>query len=92
MFKNVRAYAVNSPNEKLKPFKINRRGVGFDDVLIDILYCGVCHTDIHYIRNDWKTSNYPLVPGHEIIGNISNCQFLPRKRVPLQKNRWFLLL
>ncbi len=70
MFKNVRAYAVNSPNEKLKPFKINRREVGFDDVLIDILYCGVCHTDIHYIRNDWKTSNYPLVPGHEIIGKI----------------------
>jgi uncharacterized zinc-type alcohol dehydrogenase-like protein len=54
--------------EDLRPLNIERREVGVDDVKIDITYCGVCHSDIHAARDDWKGSTYPLVPGHEIIG------------------------
>ena len=66
----INSYAVFSPKENLKPFLIERRKLGHDDVLINIEYCGVCHTDIHYAKNDWGVSAYPLVPGHEIIGRI----------------------
>ena len=72
MFKNIQAFAAFSEKSELEPFKISRRNLGKDDVLIDILYCGVCHTDIHYIDNDWGISNYPLVPGHEIVGKITD--------------------
>ena len=72
MFENIQAFAAFSEKSELEPFKISRRNLGKDDVLIDILYCGVCHTDIHYIDNDWGISNYPLVPGHEIVGKITD--------------------
>ncbi len=70
MYKNIKAYAAKSSNDNLGPYKISRRDVGENDVLIDILFCGVCHTDIHYLRNDWGISVYPLVPGHEIVGKV----------------------
>jgi uncharacterized zinc-type alcohol dehydrogenase-like protein len=66
----VKAYGALASTEDLKPIDIERRAVGKDDVQIDITYCGVCHSDIHTARNDWKGSTYPVVPGHEIIGRI----------------------
>lgn len=66
----VSAYASHSPKDKLSPFVINRRAPSADDVLIDIEYCGVCHSDIHYVRNEWGSAQYPAVPGHEIIGRV----------------------
>jgi uncharacterized zinc-type alcohol dehydrogenase-like protein len=69
--KSVNAYAALSATEQLKPFIIERREVTSDDVQIDILYCGVCHSDIHFVRNDWHVSLYPIVPGHEIVGKVT---------------------
>lgn len=66
----IKAYAASSKEADLKPFDIERRDVQPDDVKIDILYCGVCHSDLHQVRNDWKNSIYPVVPGHEIIGKV----------------------
>ena len=65
------AYAAQSATDALAPFTIERRAPGPDDVQIDILYCGVCHSDLHTARNEWKNSLYPSVPGHEIVGRIS---------------------
>jgi uncharacterized zinc-type alcohol dehydrogenase-like protein len=64
-------YATTSPTSELAPFAFERREVGAQDVLIDILYCGVCHSDIHQARNEWGNSIYPMVPGHEIVGRIA---------------------
>ena len=66
----IKAYAASSKDADLKPFNIERRDVHENDVKIDILYCGVCHSDLHQVRNDWKNSKYPVVPGHEIIGKV----------------------
>jgi uncharacterized zinc-type alcohol dehydrogenase-like protein len=66
----AKAYAAQNETSGLAPFDIERRAVGEDDVQIDIDYCGVCHSDIHFTRNDWGTSLYPMVPGHEIIGRV----------------------
>ena len=63
-------YANNSATDKLKPFEFDRREPGPQDVVIDILYCGVCHSDIHSARNEWGHTHYPFVPGHEIIGRV----------------------
>lgn len=66
------AYAARSATTPLSPFSFDRREVGPTDVQIEILYCGVCHTDIHIARNEWKGSIYPVVPGHEIVGIVRN--------------------
>lgn len=66
----VLAYATHSPTDKLKPFSLKRREVMARDVKIEILYCGVCHSDIHTARNEWGNSVYPVVPGHEIVGRV----------------------
>ena len=63
-------YAVKSPSSKFEPFNFERRDVGAHDVLIKILYCGICHSDIHQARNEWGISKYPMVPGHEIVGRV----------------------
>lgn len=68
---NVKAYAAKSNDADLKPYSIDRRDVTPDDVKIEIKYCGVCHSDIHQVRNDWKNSKYPVVPGHEIVGRVT---------------------
>jgi len=68
--KSVKAYGTESPDADLKQFDINRRVVTIKDVEIDILYCGVCHSDLHFARNDWGFSEYPVVPGHEIVGKV----------------------
>lgn len=69
----VRAYGNTKPDAPLGPVQIERRPVGPNDVLLDVLYCGVCHSDVHQARNEWSTWNatqYPCVPGHEIIGRV----------------------
>ena len=67
---NTRGYAALSPETPLSPFQLDRRPPGELDVQIAIDHCGICHTDIHNARNDWGTSIYPCVPGHEIIGQV----------------------
>ena len=67
----TQAYAATSPTSGLAPHSINRRELRADDVAIDIDYCGVCHTDIHFAENDWGVTKYPVVPGHEIIGRVT---------------------
>lgn len=64
-------YGAQGASERLAPFKFDRRDTGPDDVRIDILYCGVCHSDIHQARNEWHNTIYPCVPGHEIVGRVS---------------------
>ncbi|EIC30368.1 MULTISPECIES: NAD(P)-dependent alcohol dehydrogenase [Methylomicrobium] len=65
------AYAAATPTSPLAPFTIDRREPGAHDVLIDILYCGVCHSDIHQARDEWGGAIFPMVPGHEIIGVVA---------------------
>ena len=65
------AYAAQSAKAKIEPFTIERREPLPNDVAIDILYCGICHSDIHQARDDWGGSVYPMVPGHEIVGRVS---------------------
>lgn len=67
----TRGYAAKGPSLPLEPFDFERREPGPHDVLVDIQYCGVCHSDIHQTRNEWGGSNYPMVPGHEIIGTAA---------------------
>jgi uncharacterized zinc-type alcohol dehydrogenase-like protein len=64
------AYAVHSETTPLEPWSLERREPGPKDVLIDIHFCGVCHSDIHFARNEWGFSRYPMVPGHEIVGKV----------------------
>jgi len=68
---NTKAYAAPSPTERLVPFSFSRRDVGPHDVGIEILYCGVCHSDIHQARDEWGGSIFPMVPGHEIVGRVT---------------------
>ncbi|MBF0595455.1 MAG: NAD(P)-dependent alcohol dehydrogenase, partial [Candidatus Omnitrophica bacterium] len=70
MAMNVSGYAARSAKESLAPYDFTRRDPRDNDVVIDILYCGVCHSDLHQARNDWGGSMYPMVPGHEIIGRV----------------------
>ncbi len=65
------SYAAQSATSPLTPFSLTRRELGDRDVLIDIAFCGICHSDIHSARNEWGSAVYPLVPGHEIAGRVS---------------------
>src|SRR5438876_5505633 len=70
---SVRAWGAGSATSPLGAMEIERRAVGPNDVLLDILYCGICHSDIHRVRdewNEWGPTVYPCVPGHEIIGRV----------------------
>ena len=64
------SYAAQNATTTLAPFNFQRRDPGAHDVQIQILYCGVCHTDVHIARNEWHGTTYPCVPGHEIIGRV----------------------
>jgi len=68
---NVKAYGTPAPDADLNPMNIQRREVQPKDIEIDILYCGVCHSDLHTARNDWGFTTYPAVPGHEIVGKVT---------------------
>ena len=65
------AYAAADARSPLAPFTIERREPGPHEVLVDILYCGVCHSDIHQARDEWGGSIFPMVPGHEIVGRVA---------------------
>lgn len=67
----VKAFGTTAPEADLEQMDIHRRTVTPKDVEIDILYCGVCHSDLHTARNDWGGSKYPVVPGHEIVGKVT---------------------
>jgi uncharacterized zinc-type alcohol dehydrogenase-like protein len=67
----VNGYGAESKTAAIAPLSFERRNVGADDVLIDILYCGVCHSDIHTARGEWGPAVYPVVPGHEIVGTVT---------------------
>jgi len=66
----VKGFATANAHARLIPFQLERREPGPLDVHIEILYCGVCHSDLHQARNDWGNSRYPMVPGHEIVGRV----------------------
>ncbi|CUG93037.1 NADP-dependent alcohol hydrogenase, putative, partial [Bodo saltans] len=67
----ARSYAALSATTPLAPFSFERRALGDIDVKIDIKYCGVCSSDLHQVRNEWKNSVFPMVPGHEIVGEVT---------------------
>ncbi len=67
---NTKAFAAASTKAPLAPFSLDRREPGDHDVLIDIRFCGICHTDIHQVRDEWGGGVYPMVPGHEIAGVV----------------------
>jgi len=70
----TKGYATHDANAKFGPFEFTRRAVGANDILIDIEYAGICHSDIHTAKNEWEAmmpATYPLVPGHEIVGRVS---------------------
>jgi uncharacterized zinc-type alcohol dehydrogenase-like protein len=69
--KSIKAYGTESSVADLKQFNIDRREVTAKDIEIDILFCGVCHSDLHFARNDWGMTQYPVVPGHEIVGRVT---------------------
>ena len=66
----TKGYATHSAHESLKPFSFERRDPTPSDVRIEILFCGVCHSDLHIARNQWSSTTYPCVPGHEIVGRV----------------------
>ncbi len=68
---NSKSYAAQSAAAALAPLDIPRREPGASDVEIEILYCGVCHSDLHQARNEWRNTVYPCVPGHEIVGRVA---------------------
>src|SRR3972149_7447726 len=70
MIKTV-AYAAQGATAPLEAFRFERREPGENDVRIEILHCGICHSDLHIARNEWKGTTYPVVPGHEIVGRGS---------------------
>src|SRR3978361_2357765 len=70
----TKAYSAQSATSPLTPFSLQRREPAEDDVQIDILFCGVCHSDLHTVRDEWHDmmpTVYPCVPGHEIIGRVT---------------------
>lgn len=68
----TKAYATKSEKSPLAPFSLERRALRAKDVEIEIMFCGVCHSDLHTARNEWKNTLYPVVPGHEIVGKVLN--------------------
>jgi uncharacterized zinc-type alcohol dehydrogenase-like protein len=67
---DARGYAVHSPTDRFAPFDFERRSPNANDVLIRILHCGVCHSDLHTARGEWGGTRYPCLPGHEIVGEV----------------------
>ncbi|MDO6406851.1 NAD(P)-dependent alcohol dehydrogenase [Pantoea phytobeneficialis] len=71
MIKSIKAIGTDSSTHPLQVFSIQRRGLLPDDVEMEILYCGICHSDLHQVKNDFGASHYPMVPGHEIVGRVT---------------------
>ncbi|CAN1231576.1 Alcohol dehydrogenase 9 [Linum grandiflorum] len=64
-------WAANDPSGHLSPFYFSRRATGQEDVRFKVLYCGICHSDLHCIKNEWGFTTYPIIPGHEIVGRVT---------------------
>jgi alcohol dehydrogenase (NADP+) len=79
---NTTGYAAQSATTPLEHFSFDRREPGPKDIQIDILYCGVCHSDLHTARNEWENTTYPVVPGHEIVGRVTKVGSEVRKFKP----------
>lgn len=75
----TRGYAAKKAKAALEPFSFERRAVGPNDVLIEILFCGICHSDIHQAREEWGPALFPMVPGHEIVGRVAKVGGAVRK-------------
>ncbi|MFV0387801.1 MAG: NAD(P)-dependent alcohol dehydrogenase [Pyrinomonadaceae bacterium] len=67
---NAKGFAAMEPGVELKEWNFTRREVGANDVQFDVSFCGVCHSDLHQVRNDWFPGRFPMVPGHEIVGRV----------------------
>jgi D-arabinose 1-dehydrogenase-like Zn-dependent alcohol dehydrogenase len=67
----VQAYGAHAGDKPLEPMQINRRTPAAHDVQIDIAFCGICHSDLHQVRAEWAGTQFPCVPGHEIVGRVS---------------------
>src|SRR5262245_61673667 len=78
----TKAYAAPDADTPLGPFSLERREVGERDVAIDILFCGVCHSDLHTVRSEWPGTLYPCVPGHEIVGRVTKTGSAVKKFKP----------
>jgi uncharacterized zinc-type alcohol dehydrogenase-like protein len=68
---NARGYAATEAKALLTPYAFQRRDPGPQDIVLDLAYCGICHSDIHYVNNDWGFTRFPVVPGHEIVGRVA---------------------
>src|SRR5690242_19941645 len=80
---DTHSYAAFDAKSPLRPFSFSRRDPGPHDVVLDILYCGICHSDLHMAKEEWGGSTFPPVPGHEIVGRVARvgaevAQFKPR--------------
>ena len=71
MATRAKAWGTEGPRDRLKPMSIERRDLRPEDVAIKISHCGICHTDLHFAHDDWGMSQYPMVPGHEIVGTVT---------------------
>ncbi len=71
MTTTTQAYGVTSAQSEVGPMEIERRDLRPEDVAIEISHCGICHSDLHMAHNDWGMSQYPMVPGHEIVGTVT---------------------
>ena len=67
----VQAYGAHAGDKPLEPMQIKRRAPAAHDVQIDIAFCGICHSDLHQVRAEWAGTQFPCVPGHEIVGRVS---------------------
>jgi uncharacterized zinc-type alcohol dehydrogenase-like protein len=68
----ARGYAATNPKSPLGPFAFERRAPREHDVDIEVLFCGICHSDVHQVRDEWSGSTYPMVPGHEVLGRVTH--------------------
>ena len=66
----VKAYAAQESGGKLQPFEYELGPIGPEHIDIQIAYCGICHSDLSMLNNDWRMTTYPLVPGHEVVGTV----------------------
>src|ERR671920_657729 len=67
----IQAYAASEIDGKLEPFEYESKTLKADEIEINVEYCGICHSDLHMLKNEWGITQYPFVPGHEIIGKVS---------------------
>ena len=65
------AWAAPAAGKPLAPFTVDRREPRADDVEIDVLFCGVCHSDVHQVKDEWGGALFPMVPGHEVVGRVA---------------------